>query len=187
MLYFFLFGLNLLIWDRARVNYVFIFGKDWKSSFCIFIRRLNYFQLDLDCSNRLDYQQYFEAGFLVQHPYFYNYLRVIGTKPAPSDIVLRVLGVVLAPWGSDFASHNLATYMVDFYDPHCCSPHTRTGKIATILVYQDFFETFPVGNATSRGQLYSFPILVWKSSHILIVVRRFLDGVKLSYSLYFLF
>ena len=77
--------------------------------------------------------------------------------------------------------------MVDFYDPHCCSPHTRNGQIATILVYQDFFETFPVGNATSRGQLYSFPILVWKSSHILIVVRRFLDGVKLSYSLYFLF
>ena len=69
VLYSFLLGVNLLVWARSRINYKFVFGKDGKFA-VIFIYRLDLFGLDLDVTSNLDYQQYFEVGFLDQHSCF---------------------------------------------------------------------------------------------------------------------
>lgn len=55
-----LLGINLMVWSRSSINYVFIFGMNIS---VIFVKLGLTYCSELDTSTRLDYRQYFE----VQH------------------------------------------------------------------------------------------------------------------------
>lgn len=53
-------GVNLVVWARTRINYVFIFGES-AVVFEVFPLRLMHASLELDIRTRLDHREYFEV------------------------------------------------------------------------------------------------------------------------------
>ena len=54
-------GVNLLVWARARINYVFIFGAYLLDHMCITSERAT----ELDVRTKMDHRVYFEVCLLL--------------------------------------------------------------------------------------------------------------------------
>lgn len=96
-----LIGVNLWVWSKSRVNYVFILG--------MFIY-LNYWSLiklsftELDSRTKLDYQEYFEVGFVA--------------------VFVSVIKLMISHLPELYACRS----------PHCCFPHFVSHSFCPLLV-----------------------------------------------------
>lgn len=56
-------GMNILVWSRSRINYVFIFGE--LSFVSLFFHLCSSIYAELDVKTRLDHREYFEVCVII--------------------------------------------------------------------------------------------------------------------------
>lgn len=56
-------GMNILVWSRSRINYVFIFGR--VSSVSLVFHLCSPSHTELDVKTRLDHREYFEVCIIM--------------------------------------------------------------------------------------------------------------------------